>query len=191
MAVKKNPTKGGRIPSDGRPNPAGGAGKQSRRHDISAPKRSTPFAHEAGMLQGDVQALEAGQKVGGIPSNKREQPPAQPQRNSSTRGRPDDPNGVRSGSQQSAGMNVPDPIQFMAGKGSGMQLPGEAPASSSSFKEWEPMLRHLMNDTTTSSMLKSLFIGQMSKMSRDQGQSQLQFIDKTELDNQLATRLGI
>jgi len=181
---------GGRIPPDGRPNPVGGVGKQARRHDISAPKRSVPFAHEAGMVQGDVQALEAGQKIGGIPSNKREQPPAQPKRNSSTRGR--NPNEAKTGAQQSAGMNVPDPLQFMAGKGGGVQLPGGPPASRKTFEAWQPMLRHLMNDNTTSSMLKSVFVGQMSEqLRRPQGSGGLQMIDRNALDGQLASQIGL
>ncbi|WP_461522126.1 hypothetical protein [Porticoccus sp.] len=66
---------GGRIPRDNRPVQAKGVGKNSKRHDLERP--STPGLHGSDLQQGDVQALEQGQRIAPV----REQGAATPQPN--------------------------------------------------------------------------------------------------------------
>ena len=66
--------KGGRIAPDGRQSQAPGVGKNSVRSDLSQPAK-TPGLAGSDLQQGDVQALERGQKI--APINKRTQGKAQ------------------------------------------------------------------------------------------------------------------
>lgn len=52
---------GGRIPRDNRGPQAKGVGKNSKRHDLERPV--TPGLHNSDLQQGDVQALEQGQRI--------------------------------------------------------------------------------------------------------------------------------
>lgn len=55
---------GGRIPNQGNPPAAAGVGKNSKRHDLE--RQATPGLADSDLQQGDVQALEQGQRVAPI-----------------------------------------------------------------------------------------------------------------------------
>ena len=91
---------GGRIAPDGRPAQAPGVGKNAKRHDLEAP--ATPGLHGSDLQQGDVQMLEQGQRV--APRPKKTQgaaAPAPARRNAPVGETP---------------MEVPDPLEFAAGR---------------------------------------------------------------------------
>jgi hypothetical protein len=92
---------GGRIAPDGRPPQPPGVGKNARRHDLERP--ATPGLHGTDLQQGDVQRLEAAQRV----APRRQQPPAAPAR---AGGKGTSNPHRRRTNPQSVG--APDPLEF-------------------------------------------------------------------------------
>jgi hypothetical protein len=76
MTTRQGP--GGAIPRDNRPVAAKGVGKNSKRHDLERP--STPGLHGSDLQQGDVQALEQGQRIAPVQQQASALPEPPPQR---------------------------------------------------------------------------------------------------------------
>ena len=145
---------GGRIPPDGRPAQVPGVGKRSKRHDLE--RRNTPFLHDSDLQQGDVQALEQGQRI----APKQTQGPAAPVQGSGTTVQPD-----ATGAGQSSGLAAPDPIEFIAGRSSGaVGIPQPRVGGPSRAAEWLPILRQLATGPGSSGLLASALINQVRQM---------------------------
>lgn len=146
--------RGGRIPPDGRPPQAKGVGRNAKRHDLERP--ATPGLHDSDLQQGDVQALEQGQRIA----------PRQTQQRGRTPQTQGTPNGGASG--VSGGMQIPDPIDFLAGK-NGPEFGPPRPArrlDASRAMTWLPLLRQLAAGPGASSALVSAFINQARLLSQ-------------------------
>ncbi len=137
--------KGGRIPPDGRSPQAKGVGKNSKRHDLE--RRSVPFLHGSDLQQGDVQALQQGQRIAPKQTQQPGQTP-QPQTSSPQQG-------------GAAGTEVPDPIEFIAGRSSGQVNPtGAPPAASPKAGTWLPILQKMAQGPGVSGNLAGALISQ-------------------------------
>jgi len=86
---------GGRIPNQGNGPAAKGVGKNAKRHDLE--RQDVPPLHDSDLQQGDVQALEQGQRIAPV----RSQAPAVPQQAGGS-ARQD----VGGGAQQPAPMDI-------------------------------------------------------------------------------------
>lgn len=160
--------KGGRIPPDGRPAQAPGIGKNAKRHDLERPK--TPGLHGSDLQQGDVQAMEQGQRVA----------PAQQQGQGHYRALGTAaPNQGRDGArplndprQFRMPPQIPDPISFLAGRnGPNFNMPqGGRRLDASKAMTWLPILRHLASGPGASSALVNAFINQARRMRQAGGQ---------------------
>lgn len=155
--------KGGRIAPDGRPPQAKGVGKNAKRHDLE--RQKTPGLHDSDLQQGDVQALENGQRIapastqqpavgGGAPPQQAQQP--QPQQ------------------QRAGGMpiEVPDAIDFLAEQnGPDFNPPRiQRQIDESKALTWLPILRQLAAGPGASPALVTAFINQARLMSQRGGQ---------------------
>lgn len=147
--------RGGRIDPDGRPPQVAGVGKNSKRHDLERPK--TPGLHGSDLQQGDVQALEQGQRIA----------PAQRQE----RGQRGTPPTSRSREASSRSANIPDAIEFLGGRqGPEFNIP-QAGRQIENHKalDWLPILRRLAVGPNASSALVSAFINQSRHLARAGG----------------------
>lgn len=147
--------KGGRIAPDGRPPQAKGIGKNSKRHDLERAK--TPGLHGSDLQQGDVQAMEDGQRIA----------PAQSQ-GAATAVAPPQSGGAPRAQRGGGGMEIPDAIDFLgdqAQNGSEFQpVPSQRTLDSSRALTWMPLLRQLVNGPNASSALVNAFINQARAM---------------------------
>lgn len=141
---------GGRIAPDGRPPQAKGVGKKAKRHDLERPK--TPGLHGSDLQQGDVQAMEDGQRI--APASTQQPAAPTPQGGLA--------NAKSSGQMPQAPMQVPDAIDFLAGKnGNDFNMPNlQRQTDSSRALTWLPVLRQLASGPGTSSALVNAFINQ-------------------------------
>lgn len=146
--------RGGRIAPDNRPTQAPGVGKNSKRHDLE--RRNVPFLHDSDLQQGDVQAMEQGQRV----SPKQTQRPAAPE--------PRGGGSQMTTSGPSAAMTPPDPIEFLAGRmGGPMEVPTRrAEIANAKAMTWLPLARQLASGPGASGVLASALINQMRGLSR-------------------------
>lgn len=164
---------GGRIAPDNRGPQAKGVGKNSKRHDLE--RRSVPFLHGSDLQQGDVQAMEQGQRI----APKQTQQPAQPQRAAS-----------QSVNQTSQGVKVPDAIEFLAGRQSGpMGLPRRGRAiENHQALNWLPLLRQIVVGPGSSGLLASAFINQAREIGRV-GSTPATIIDLDAVDDGIEAML--
>lgn len=148
---------GGRIPPDGRPAQAPGVGKNSKRHDLE--RRDVPFLHGSDLQQGDVQAMQEGQRI----APKQTQRPATPQ-----------PRGD-GGSQQvttgnrGAAATPPDAIEFLASRIGGASVappPRRADIANAKAMTWLPLVRQMAAGPGSSGVLASALINQMRALSK-------------------------
>lgn len=164
--------KGGRIPPDGRQAQAKGVGKNAKRHDLERP--ATPGLHNSDLQQGDVQALEQGQRI----APRSTQQPALPAPNIGSR--------PTSGAQmsQAQGVQVPDAIEFLAGKnGAGFGPPQiRRQVDESAAMTWMPILRRMAAGPGASPKLVNAFIEQARKMQQSGGQPAT-IVDSYEVDD--------
>ncbi len=140
---------GGRIAPDNRGSQAKGVGKNSKRHDLE--RRTVPFLQDSDLQQGDVQALEQGQRI----APKQTQRPAAPPQ---TRGQP------RKGKSQGQGLSVPDPIEFLGGRSKGLQaLPGPI-TQSEGATAWLPFVRQMVIGPGSSGLMAGAYINQFRQV---------------------------
>lgn len=153
-------TKGGRIAPDGRPPQAKGLGKNAKRHDLERP--ATPGLHGSDLQQGDVQAMEQGQRIA----------PAQTQAASTSIERRPDGSQVQRSTEadgtQTSSLQIPDAIDFLGDRsrnGNEFQpVQARRTLDSSRALTWMPLLRHLVNGPNASSALVNAFINQARAM---------------------------
>lgn len=171
--------KGGRIPPDGRPPQAKGVGKNAKRHDMERPK--TPGLHNSDLQQGDVQAMEQGQRI--APAST--QQPAGPSASQTQQ----TPNRATSGV---SGVEVPDAIEFLAGRnGQGFNVPNpQRQLDSSRALTWLPIIRQLVSGPGTSSALVNAFINQARLMQQAGGQPAT-IVDMRATDDGLEAMLDV
>ena len=172
-------TPGGRMPaSEGnRPSQAPGVGPNSKRHDLE--RRDTPYLHDSDLQQGDVQAMEQGQRV----APRQTQEAAAP-RTASQGG------GATSG-PTSNGATVPDPIQFFAGRANGqVGLPqSRSQVDNSRAATWLPILRQLAAGPGSSGALASAIINQARALAAAR-QTPATIVDMNGADDALEAMLS-
>ena len=153
---------GGYVAPDGRPPQAPGVGKDAKRHDLEAP--ATPGVRNSDMQQGDRQKLEAAQKIAPRPQKSTPKAGAQPNRN------------------QGGGMQVPDPIEFAAGR-----IGGEVPSAGPHVQlgdpgPWLPLLEQMAANPSSGGNLKAGLTNMLAQYRRKPVVSQAIFIDMNEID---------
>lgn len=168
--------RGGIIPNDGRNPTVPLPGKRAKRHDL---ERTVPYLHDSDLQQGDVAALERGQKIGGVPSNKRVQPPAAP----APRG------GGSPSSTPPAPMQVPDPIQFAKQRFGGQVPDPGVPMRDLDLASWTPLVQRVANQPGSSGMLKQAFIRQFHNLANRPIVPDLRFVDLYDMDEQVSSML--
>lgn len=172
--------KGGRIAPTNQPAQAPGVGKNSKRHDLE--RRDVPFLHGSDLQQGDVQALEQGQRVAPVQtqrpatSGSGATPPA-PQQNGSTGGR---------------GMQVPDAVQFAKDKfgGSDIGVPSGNPESKVDISRWLPLVKRMANTPGASGNLRTAFINQYANLARRPYVPEVSLFDMNEMDASVEAMLN-
>lgn len=165
---------GGRIPPDGRPAQAPGVGKTAKRHDLEMP--ATPGLHGSDLQQGDVQALEQGQRI--APRAKKTQAPAAPK---AARRQPTGTAGP---------MEVPDPIQF-ASQRIGGNVPQPQPFSGVQFdaQKWRPLLQSIAKNPNASGPLTTTIAAQLTNFSRQPSTAGVTVIDQNAAEEALRRAL--
>jgi hypothetical protein len=169
------PNRGGRIAPDNRPAQAAGVGKNSKRHDME--RRTTPYLHDSDLQQGDVQALENGQRV----APKQTQQPAAPQRS-----------GGGSPAPTATGpAEIPDAIDFIGGltAGGGVNPPPAGATPSANLDMWVRFAQHLANGPGASGNLKGAYINQMRQMRRTPPTASSVVINLNDIDAGLEVAL--
>lgn len=176
--------KGGRIPPDGRPPQAKGVGKNSKRHDLE--RRKTPGLHGSDLQQGDVQAMEDGQRIAPASTQQRGQqaPPQQGQAPQRAQQMPGTAPSQR-------GVEVPDAIDFLAERnGNGFSMPNPVRQTDSSRAlTWLPILRQLVSGPGTSSALVNAFINQARQM-HQAGSQPATIVDMNATDDGIEAMLN-
>ena len=167
---------GGRIAPDGRQPQAPGVGKNAKRHDLEAP--ATPGLHGSDLQQGDIQALEQGQRI--APRPKKTQAAAVPQRT----GTPTPPR-KRTGAAEGA----PDPIEFAAGK-----IGGKVPTAGSSTvrvdpSPWMPLVEQIALTPGAGGALYSNYANMLTAFRRNPVVSRSVLLDLSELDDRIERAL--
>lgn len=144
--------RGGRIPPDNRALSAPGIGENADRHDLE--RRNVPFLAGSDLQQGDIQALEQGQRIAPVQT----QQPAIP-------ARPTDGQ-VAQAPVTEEDIEVPDPIEFLAGEnGQGFTLPQEQrEIDNARAMTWLPLLRRLAAGPGASGLLVATLIEQGRRM---------------------------
>ena len=167
---------GGKIAPDGRPPVAPGVGKTARRHDLEAP--ATPGITDSDLQQGDVQQLEAAQKV--APRKKRTQPPARGK--SGTPQRQGRPNGQ---------MEVPDPIEMASGKVGGQNPAILNPGGQRLVDPgpWVPLLRNLATRPNSGGAIAATLTDMLRQYAQRPVVPSAYFIDMNDMDEQIAREL--
>lgn len=171
--------KGGRIPNQNRPVQAPGVGRNSKRHDLE--RRSVPPLHGSSLQQGDVQALEQGQRVQPI---KRTQQPARV--NPKARGQAN-PGGVHASGIPS------DPISFLQQRIGGTYTgpkPGPVGHSRNDYRAWLPLLEKIAKSPGASGVLVQAYITRLHNMLTGPVVNEHVMIDQNEADNQLELLLN-
>lgn len=171
---------GGRIPTRNKPVSAPGVGKNSKRHDLE--RRATPYLQGSDLQQGDVQALEQGQRIQPI---KRTQPPAMPQRGGAGQGAP------QSATTGASPMPT-DPISFLAQRlgGTYQPKPGLSGPSRHDYRSWLPLMSRLAKTPGASGTLVSAYITRLNNMLTAPTVHTDTFIDQQDEDAALERFLG-
>ncbi len=165
---------GGRIAPDNRGSQAKGVGKNSKRHDLE--RRTVPFLQDSDLQQGDVQALEQGQRI----APKQTQRPAAPPQ---TKGQP------RKGKSQGQGLSVPDPIEFLGGRSKGLQvLPGTV-SQGEGLNAWLPFVRQMVIGPGSSGLMAGAYINQFRQIMSAASVTKSTVIDLENMDDALEAGL--
>ncbi len=167
-------TRGGRIEPDGRSPQAKGVGKRSKRHDLERPK--TPGLHDSDLQQGDVQALEAGQRIS--PLQKRVQQPAQTSRKSQL---------PANRTTRADGSAAPDPMTFLTDRlGGTLQAGISKPPPQTDTNAMLPLLEKLATATGASGLLSQAYINQLANARADAGVTRTPLISMQDVERDLA-----
>ena len=168
---------GGRIAPDGRPPQAKGVGKNAKRHDLERP--ATPGLAGSDLQQGDVQALESGQRIAPIKQNPRGQAP--PVKGGSTSATP----------SRGTPPGAPDAIEFLgAQQGNEFNIPSPVGAViNERALSWMPIIRSLVVGPGSSGLLASAFINQARQL-RKSNSSPSVTIDLDSIDDGLEAMLN-
>jgi hypothetical protein len=171
--------KGGRLPASegGRPVSAPGVGQNSKRSDLET--RTVPFLHDSDLQQGDVQALEQGQRI--APAQV-QQPAVQGQ----------SPQGGNGGTAPQGTGEIPDAIDFLsgiAGGGGGVNPPSAGLAPSPNLDMWVKFARRLVNGPGSSGLLAGAYINQVRQLIRSPQNASSVLIDLNDLDDALEVAL--
>lgn len=172
------PNRGGRIAPDNRPAQAKGVGKNSKRHDLE--RRDTPFLHDSDLQQGDVQALENGQRI----APKQTQRPAGPA--------PTSGSGNTKSVAGTGPADIPDPIDFISTltAGAGVTPPMAGATPSANLDMWVRYAAHLANGPGASGLLRGAFINQMRNLRRSPQNTQSVVINLNDIDAGLEVALN-
>jgi len=164
---------GGRIAPDNRGPQAKGVGKNSKRHDLE--RRTVPFLHDSDLQQGDVQAMENGQRVA---PKQTQQPASQVARTSSQP------------TKRQGDMQTPDAIDFLGGRqGPEFNVPtGGRTVNNDKVLTWLPLVRSLTVAPGSSGLLASAFINQARELSRT-GSTPATIVDLDAIDAGIETML--
>lgn len=174
------PTKGGRVPPDGRPSQAKGVGRDAKRHDLELP--ATPGLHDSDLQSGDVQRLTQAQRVS--PRPKRNQPPAQPGARRRRSG------GAAPQSDQRVGA-VPDPMELAKERLGGTLGGPPSQLENVDIGKWVPLLQQLTRTPGSGGVLRSAVINQISNLARKPVTSTVSVLDVQDLESQAADFLGV
>jgi hypothetical protein len=160
---------GGRIPPDGRPAQAPGIGKNSKRHDLEKPRARL---HGTDLQQGDIQAIEQGQRI----VRKATQPPA----------RAASPPARRQGVQRASGdfqMEVPDPIGLAGQRFGGQLAQGSDNEVTIDPTPWVPMLEELASIPGASGGLTAMLTEKLTEYRRRPTVSRAALINLNAIDD--------
>lgn len=144
--------RGGRlIEPETRPLSAPGVGPEAARHDLE--RRNVPFLQGSDLQQGDVEALQSGQRIAPV----QRQEPATPER-------PGQPSRAQMPTEEE--IEDPDPIDFLAEEnGQDFTLPqAQRAIDNSRTLTWLPILRRLASGPGASSLFVTTLIDQGRKM---------------------------
>lgn len=148
------PNRGGRVAPDNRGPSVSGVGKNSKRTDME--RRSVPFLHDSDLQQGDVQAMEQGQRI----APKQTQRPAAPA--------PAGGSGTQTEQTGTGAVDIPDPIEFLGGLSDGplTEPVRNNPQAASKAATWLPILTQLASGPGSSGLLASAIINQARALRR-------------------------
>jgi len=168
-------SRGGVIDPDNRPVKAPGVGKNSNRSDLA--REIPPVLGSKGITQGDVQALEQGERI------------APKQRNPVAGGQPQGQPQGQSRLPQSA--EIPDAIEFMGGRSTGPLGTPEVidrGGSLSKAATWLPIMRRMVAGPGSSGKLASALIKQMRALN-ESPRGQVAVVDLQAVDAGLEAML--
>lgn len=174
------PNRGGRVAPDNRGPSVSGVGKNSKRTDME--RRSVPFLHDSDLQQGDIQAMEQGQRI----APKQTQRPAAPA--------PAQGSGTQTERTGTGAVDVPDAIDFLsgiAGGGAGVNPPrgGGAPPSAN-MDMWVRFASQLVNSPGSSGMLAGAYINQLRQLRRTPQIAESVLINLADVDDALEAALN-
>jgi hypothetical protein len=168
--------RGGRITPDGRPSQAPGVGRNAKRHDLENPARATPPLHgSSGIQQGDIQALEQGQRMRPPQTQGQAAPPGVP--------------GAQGGGGGAPG-EVPDAIDFFGGGDALSMPPPLSDVAQERLDDWLPLLRELIMGPGSSGLLAGALINQYRIMRQTPATFQATWIDLEDVDDGLEAMLN-
>ncbi len=173
--MPKGENSGGRIAPTNLPPQAPGVGKNSKRHDLE--RRDVPFLHGSDLQQGDVQAMEQGQRVAPVQT----QTPVTSGSGATT--------APQRQAQPGRNMEVPDAVQFAKDKFGGGDIMAQPGGERVDISKWTPLVKRLANTPGASSALRTAFINQYSNLARRPYVPQTNMIDVNEMDAQLGAAL--
>jgi hypothetical protein len=149
---------------------AKGVGKDAKRHDLDG----TPGLSDGSSLnQGDVQQLEAGQKV------VQDTQQTQVAKAAQSAGIP-----LPQAPAETA-VAAPDPVDFAIQKaGGGLTVP-DGSLSGINTAQWLPLTERLASQTQSSSMLRRAFVNMLSRIQSEPFAGSTEVVNKRELDRQV------
>lgn len=168
-------TRGGRIAPDGRPPQAKGVGKNAKRHDLE--RQKTPGLHGSDLQQGDVQAMEQGQRIAPAQKQERGQAP-----------RTSEGGQTAPVASSTAGVELPDAIEFLGGRqGTEFNVPQTGRRlDNSKATTWLPILQRMAAGPGSSGALARAVIAQ-SRDLRQAGASPAIIINTNGVDDAIET----
>ena len=138
---------------------------------------ATPGLANSDLQHGDVQRLEAAQRAA----------PRQKQQNASGQAAPAQGGQAR---RSKPPMEIPDAIDFISGRGGGTLDPANIGAGGGeSAAAWQPFMRELARDATTSGALTTQIFAQLGNLSRAPNESFVEIVDQNAAED--AIRLSI
>ncbi len=148
---------------------APGVGKTAKRHDLETP--ATPGLTDSDLQQGDVQRLEAAQKVAPIRKGKTS-------------------SGGKQADQQvrgtAGGIEVPDAIDF-AGKRTGQNIGASGQTSEVLDREqWLPLLQAIARSPKRSGPLAAALLAQLSNITNTPSAGRVRVVDENAIQEAIS-----